>query len=212
MKTKLNLSELEIAPVTEEDAKEIAELTQLVYGKDIGAEPQDVLDWVHIFPEGQIRIKYQGKIVANSSSLIVNFDDYGPQHTLAEITDEYKITNHNPNGDTLYGFDITVHPDYRRKGLAGMLYQARQDVCRKFNLKRIMFGGRIPGYHQYANHLSPWEYVQQVVDGKLADQVLSFQLKNGFKVIDIIHNYLPEDEESRGYATLMEWRNDAYVE
>lgn len=205
-------SSLDIDIFSERDAEGVAELTQLVYGKDIGFEPQDVVDLLDIFPDGQVRIRIDDKVVACCSSLIVNFDDYGPQHTLVEITDHYRITNHNPNGDTLYGFDVTVHPDYRRRGLAKMLYQARRDICKKYNLKRIMFGGRIPGYHLYADELSVHEYVQQVVEGKLADQVLTFQLGSGFKVLDIIEGYLPEDEESMGYATLMEWKNDEYVD
>jgi predicted amidohydrolase len=40
--------------------------------------------------------------------------------------------------------------------------------------------------------------------------VLGFQVANGFDPKRVIQGYLPKDEESRGYAVLMEWSNLEY--
>src|SRR5690554_5652410 len=55
------------------------------------------------FPEGQICVEYDDQIIGSCASLIVNFNDYLEQHTYSEITDNGYITNHNPNGENLYG-------------------------------------------------------------------------------------------------------------
>ena len=58
--------------------------------------------------------------------------------------------------------------------------------------------------------MTPREYVADVIAGKREDPTLSFQLKNGFVVLDIIPDYL-HDTESRNFATLLEWLNPQYV-
>ena len=53
------------------------------------------------------------------------------------------------------------------------------------------------------------DYVKAVVTGKYTDRTLSFQLKRGFKVINVVRNYLVGDPESLGYAAIIEWINHA---
>ena len=65
-----------------------------------------------IFSQGQLVAEVGGKVVGAAASLIVNM---GPdplrQHTWAGITDSGYFYGHDPNGDTLYGADVYVHPD-----------------------------------------------------------------------------------------------------
>jgi predicted amidohydrolase/predicted N-acetyltransferase YhbS len=163
-----------------------------------------------LFPEGQICVEYDGKIIGSSSSLIVDFDDYSDQHAWAEITDSGYITNHDPEGYNLYGMEIMVHPDYRRMKIGHRLYEARKQLARELNLKSIIIGGRIPNYHKYAEKYTVRQYIEEVLAGNLYDPVLTFQLKNGFTVIRVLTNYLPGDRESRTYAILAEWNNIEY--
>jgi predicted amidohydrolase/GNAT superfamily N-acetyltransferase len=159
------------------------------------------------FPDGQLCIEYDGEVVASSASLIVDFDLYSEWHNWREIADGGYIRNHNPAGDTLYGIEIMVHPDCRGLKLARRLYQARKDLARRLNLARIMIGGRIPGYHEYADRMSAREYAERVVKGELFDPVLTTQSANGFVLRRLIANYLPSDHDSCGYATFLEWIN-----
>ena len=45
---------------------------------------------------------------------------------------------------------------------------------------------------------------------EIYDPILTFQLSNEFQVKRLLHKYLPEDEKSMGYATLLEWSNILY--
>jgi predicted amidohydrolase/GNAT superfamily N-acetyltransferase len=194
-----------------EDIDEIVELAKIGYGiPEIAFTKQQYESHLQIFPEGQICVEYKGKIIGACSSLIVNFDEYGENHTLKEISGGGYIRNHNPQGVNLYGIDIVVHPDYRNMKIGRRLYEARRELCKKFNLKSIIFGGRIPNYHKYADQMSAEEYVKQVMEKKIYDPVLTFQVMNGFELRKVMSNYLTEDKDSCQYATLMEWVNVDY--
>src|SRR5690606_22244488 len=89
------------------------------------------------FPEGQICIEIDGELVASSSSLVVDYDDYTEWHDYLGIADQGFIRNHDPEGDTLYGIEMMVHPDYRGRKLSRRLYDARKQLCRDLNLARM---------------------------------------------------------------------------
>ena len=163
------------------------------------------------FPEGQLAIEYEGELVATASSLIVDFEDYSAWHNWKEISNNGYITNHNPEGDTLYGIEIMVHPEFRGLKLARRLYAARRDLARRFNLARSIVGGRIPNYHEWADELSAREYAERVIEGQIYDPVLTTQTANGFVLKQLIPNYFPSDTASRGYATFLEWTNLDYL-
>lgn len=161
------------------------------------------------FPEGQLCIQFGKRVIASSGSLILNFDDYSETSPWNELTDNGNISNHNKYGDTLYGMEIMVDPEFRGMKLSRRLYDARKDLARKFNLKRIIIGGRLPNYHKEPD-LSIDQYIERVVNKRLYDPVLTAQLSNGFLLRRVLPNYLPNDKESRGYATLLEWVNYNY--
>jgi len=165
---------------------------------------------VRTFPDGQMCVELDGDIIGSCSSLIVNFDDYLEQHTYSEITDKGYIRNHNPRGGNLYGMEVMVHPDFRRMKIGRRLYEARKRLAEQRNLKSIIVGGRIPGYHNYSDKLSPRAYAEEVLQQNIYDPVLTFQMMNGFTLKRIITNYLSDDADSENFAALLEWNNIEY--
>ncbi|GJM08838.1 MAG: hydrolase [Lysobacteraceae bacterium] len=162
------------------------------------------------FPEGQICIEDHGKVVAAALSVIVDYDKFGDRHTYDEITGDAYLTTHDPHGDVLYGVDVFVAPTYRDMRLGRRLYEARKELCRNLNLKSIVAGGRIPRYQDHADKLTPQQYIERVKKKEIYDPILTFQLSNEFEVKRVLHAYLPEDEASGGYATLLQWHNLYY--
>ncbi|MEP7254321.1 MAG: bifunctional GNAT family N-acetyltransferase/carbon-nitrogen hydrolase family protein [Ferruginibacter sp.] len=163
------------------------------------------------FPNGQFVIIADEKIVGCALSIIVKYDDYGDDHTYKQITGNYTFSSHNEDGDVLYGIEVFIHPEFRGLRLGRRLYDARKELCEKLNLKAVVFGGRIPNYHLYAGELKPKEYIQKVKLKEIYDPVLSFQLSNDFHVKKVLKNYMPEDNESQEFATLLQWDNVYYI-
>jgi hypothetical protein len=109
----------------------------------------------------------------------------------------------------MYGADISTHPKHRHEGIGGMLYDARKKLVAKLNLRRMIAGGRLFNYSEYADRMSPYEYAEKVMKRELKDPVLSFELDNGFRFVKILPNYF-DDVRSLNYASFIEWLNPRY--
>ena len=148
---------------------------------------------LEIFPEGQfIAVEPDGTIVGSASTLIVSLNPEYKEHTWIDITANGMFTNHSYDGDSLYGADISSHPKYRHEGIGSMLYEAREELAIKMNIRRMIAGGRLFNYCEYADKMSALEYAQKVIRRELRDPVLSFELDNGFNFIKILPDYLDD--------------------
>ena len=171
--------------------------------------PEELESHLRIFPQGQfVAVEPDGTIVGSATTLIVSLVPEYTEHTWREITADGMVTNHNSNGDSLYGVDISTHPKHRHEGIGSMLYDARKKLATELNLKRMISGGRLFNYCEYADKMSALEYANKVIRSELRDPVLSFELDNGFKFIKILPNYL-DDVRSLNYASFIEWQNPA---
>lgn len=161
---------------------------------------------VRLFPDGALCVEVNGELVGSMTGLKVDFDPSKPEHAWADITDEGYIRNHRPDGNTLYVVDISVRPAYRKWGLGKWLMLSMYELVVQQGLERLLGGGRMPGYHKYAEEMTAEQYLNAVVSGELKDPVITFLLRCGRTPVTVVRDYL-EDEESRNYAALMEWRN-----
>lgn len=202
---------LELRHLRPEDYTDVRKLMDQIYADYEGAWPEKVYgQQLAAFPQGQICIEDKGRVIATAFTIIVDYDKFGDYHTWEEITGDASLATHDPDGDVLYGVDVMVSKDYRNLRLGRRLYEARKELCRSLNLTAIMAGGRIPNYRKYAETLSPEEYIKAVKTKDIYDPTLTFQLSNGFEVKRLLRAYWPEDKESLGYATLLQWHNIHY--
>jgi ribosomal protein S18 acetylase RimI-like enzyme len=203
-----------IRSISEDDISDIIELQKEsfpIMAKDgVIWQEHHLRSHINVFPEGQICAELSGRIVASASSLVTRLTPEYKEHTWKEATAFGMFTNHTLEGDSLYGADISTHPDSRGIGIATMLYNARKHLAIKLNLRRMIAGGRLFNYYEYADKMTPQEYAEKVVRGELKDPVLSFQLKNGFRFIKILPNYM-RDARSLNYASFIEWKNTKYI-
>ncbi len=162
------------------------------------------------FPEGQVGIKIDDELAGCALSIIVDYSKFGDKHTYNQITGAYTFNTHAPDGNKLYGIDVFIRPKYRGLRLGRRLYDYRKELCEKLNLKGIVFGGRIPNYHQYSSEISPREYIEKVRNKEIHDPVLNFQMSNDFHPARVLQGYLEGDKESKEYAVLLEWDNVYY--
>lgn len=202
---------IEVRNLVNADYSALIETMIEVYGeREDNWKKSQIQKLVKLFPEGQIAVLVDDQVVGVVLSIIVDYDKFGDNHTYSEITGNEKFTTHNPKGDVLYGIEIFIHPDFRGLRLGRRLYDARKELCEKLNLRAIVAGGRIPNYQKYASELTPFKYIQKVKSQEIHDPVLDFQLSNDFHVKKVLKNYMPGDEESKEFATLLEWINLYY--
>ena len=203
---------LSLRNLTLEDYDQLYHLMELIYDDIGGAWPKATIKaLVEQFPDGQIGIEDHGELIAVALTVRVKYDRFSNPHTYDDLLLRNDKIWHNPNGDSLYGLDVFIHPEYRGYRLGRRLYEARKELARTLNLKAILAGGRIPNYHKYADQCTPQEYIRRVDRKEIYDPILTFQLSNNFQVKRLLHKYLPEDEKSLGYATLLEWANIMYT-
>ncbi|MEG0253025.1 MAG: bifunctional GNAT family N-acetyltransferase/carbon-nitrogen hydrolase family protein [Muribaculaceae bacterium] len=211
METNHKINKVEMRQLQLNDYAQLAQSFKRVYAdKDVFWTFEQIKTLVDIFPEGQIVTEVDDKIVGCALSIIVDYNMVKGDHTYAKVTGNETFKTHNANGNILYGIEVFIHPEYRGLRLARRMYDYRKELCENLNLKAIMFGGRIPNYHKYAENLRPREYINKVKSREIYDPVLTFQLSNDFHVRKVITNYLPNDEESKHYATLLQWDNIYY--
>lgn len=202
--------EYKIRRLRASDYEALVELQRCCFPGMIPWKREQIESQLRLFPEGQIVLQAGKRIIGSSSSLIVSFNHYSAWSDWKEITDHGMIRNHDRTGDTLYGMEIMIDPDFRGLKLSRRLYDARKDLARELNLRRIIVGGRISGYGKHAKRMTAEQYVERVRRKQLVDPVLTPQMSNGFELRGLLPNYLPSDVESAGYATFLEWTNPAF--
>lgn len=164
---------------------------------------------IKLFPEGQHVALDGERVVGQSSTFRISGEIALNQHGYMDILGQSYFTRHDPKGEWLYGADMSVHPDYRGQRLSKRLYDTRKALCRELNLRGMVAGGMLPGYHLQRDRMTVEEYAQAVARGELVDPTLTPQLRAGFVVEGILYNYL-EGGEFGNDSTLIVWHNEAY--
>jgi predicted amidohydrolase/GNAT superfamily N-acetyltransferase len=205
---KINTATIILRNVERKDFDRIVALSVKVYGKD-GAMTREMLNGqMSRFPAGQFIVECDGEVTGHCATFIAKEETVFADHTYSGITGGGFASRHDEEGDYLYGMEIAVDPNYRGLRIGQRLYNARKKLCSELGLKGIVFGGRMPNYSKKQKQVkTPDDYVKLVLDNKIKDPVLGFQLKNGFLFVKILANYLPLDKESGGFSALMLWEN-----
>ncbi len=200
---------LAIRPARAEDIPRLVEMNHAAYPELVEANVVWSAAQLHAhldrFPEGQLVATLDGVPMGAISTFIVPPSrDPMAQHTWLDITDDGTFASHDRRGDTLYLADVYVDPAAWGKRVGEALYAALRDLCVALGLRRVVAGGRLWGYHEYAGLMTAQEYVDSALRGEIRDRVLGSQLKAGFAVRGLLVGYL-RDPRSCDYATLLEW-------
>lgn len=163
-----------------------------------------------LYPKGQLICTLEGKLIGANLSRIVPFDRYKENHTQVMCSDLNLFIDDAIQGDSVYGLDVFVHPDYRYLKIGKTIVEKFIQNVYEDNFKCMMGISRIPDYIHYKNKLTCAEYVQKVVDGELVDKVLNFHLKCNAQIININPNFNMDDIASDGNGVLLSYPNPHY--
>jgi GNAT superfamily N-acetyltransferase len=187
----------------------IVEICKLVYPTENPYTLEELEDHQQVFPQGQfVAVHVDDDAVAGVHfTLRLRMADFHLDDPWDVFTAGGSFLDHQPEGPTLYGADIMVHPRHQHHGIAHALTDEARFVVQKERLWRMVGASRLPGYGKHLSTTKIEDYVDAVVGGKLFDPVLSLHLKDGWTAVRPIHGYLQHDEESAGWAEIIQWVN-----
>lgn len=211
-KKKSSDVKLEVRLANLNDINGIIELADRAYTGFLDSYSRGIIrGQISNYPEGCFVAVLNDEIVGYSASILLPESRVLKPHTWAGITGRGYGSTHDKDGDFLYGYETCVDPSIRGHRVGQRLYNARKRLVKYERLKGIVFAGRIPALYKKIKQVnSVEEYIEQVKNKKIRDTTLGFQLRNGFEILGILENYLPEDKESLGYGVHLVWKNPEY--
>ena len=204
------MAEIQYVPINCTLCDGVAELVRLCFPDMPQREQYSVAELeeiVDIYPEGTV-VALDGKRPIGMGTGIFTDLDFANLPPLEDelLYDEHDQLRHNWQGDYYYGSDIAVHPNYRGRGIARKMYEWRKKQVTDHHKKGFAAAAVLPGFANYLDSLTAESYVESVVAGELFDPTLSVQLRNGFHVVRLVHNFF-EYPRSKNWSALIRWDN-----
>jgi predicted N-acetyltransferase YhbS len=194
-----------VRPTRLADAAQLEELQRVVFPTLDPAERFEARHYsrhLELFPEGQFVAVDGDRVVGMTSTIRYAFDFAHPVHTFAEIIQGGYLTSHDATGAWLYGADLGVHPDYRRRGISRALYAARHELVHRLGLAGQMTVGMPSGYGAVKHELTAAQYYAELAAGTRRDPTISAQLRIGFQLGQLIAGYI-NDPVCDGYGIVL---------
>lgn len=197
--------------MTPADVAAAVELQALAFPPPFPAEllwqADHLLRHLELFPAGQFVATVEGQVVGSCSNTLLTESVWNQHGTWEETVGGPFLDRFAPQGTTLYGLDITVHPGFRRLGIARRFYAARFDLVRSRCLQRYGTTCRMPDYAQHTMAypgLGIEQYAEAVANGTYTDRTLTPLLRMGLTYHGILHDHM-EDAESANAAAVLSW-------
>ncbi len=173
--------------------------------------PQDLLfsgshvqAHLSLFAAGQLVCVSSGEVVASCTNMLVSSRAWDSHLPWEQVTGGLSLPNHDPAGTVLFGIDVSVHPDHRRKGIARGLYRCRLGLVDELGLDKYATVSRMPGFQASAVQ-DPREYLKSVREGSTIDPTLTPLAKLGLRSCGVAENYM-DDPESGNCGAVWEWK------
>lgn len=161
------------------------------------------------FPAGQFVALDGEKVVGFTATFRTHLSpEDDPLHDWYQTVGGYTLANHQPDGAWVYGAELGIHPDYRQRGIATALYEARFELVRTLGLKGYYTVGLLVGYRAYQDQMTLREYGAKVMRRELDDPTLTMQMNRGFRPVALVENYIGESIPGiPGAGVLIVWEN-----
>lgn len=196
---------------TPSDFDQMLQADSAAWQDKLNYKKEHLISQTETFPEGTICAFVNGNVEGFAVLQLVNYNDVNRGYpSWYEITDNgYIRKTHNPHGDSLYGVSLSVSPKAHPR-TTNALINAIVALAIRRNVKCILLGSRIPGYHKYKDRYTPHEYISVKKRNRYLDPELQLYLKAyNVEIVKVIPAYF-EDPESCNYGVLLKWKNPFY--
>src|ERR1044072_9413361 len=152
----------------------IIEICKTVYPTEEPYTVEELEDHRQVFPQGQfVSIdETHGSVAGVHFTLRLQLMDFHIDDPWDILTAGGSFLDHNPEGTTLYGADIMVHPGHKHHGIAHALTDQVGFLVREKKLWCLVGASRLPGFCEHCATMAIDDYVAAVLSGKLFDPVL----------------------------------------
>jgi GNAT superfamily N-acetyltransferase len=195
-------------PMRAEHISDVVALQRLCYPPPFPTvllwAPDHLRNHLLFYPEGQFVVLEGDRVVGSASNMLTYQEIWVDYIDWEDVTGGLDLANHKPDGNILYGADISVHPQYRGRGVARALYQARFDLVRREELAGFCTACRVPDFAASGVE-SVFNYAKAVAENRLTDRTLTPLLRLGMEFTGVQENIM-DDPESGHAAALLEWR------
>ncbi len=200
-----------VRPMRQGDFPAISAICAMVYPTEAPYTPEELAQHLERFPQGQFVVEHTptAQVAGVHFTLLLMLRHFHVDDSWDEFTAHGTFADHDPNGHTLYGADLFVHPAHQHHGLGRWLTLAARDLVVQRRLWRMVGGSRMPGYGKVAGVIPPDTYIAQVKEAQRVDPVLTAHIHDGWDPVTAVRGYLPHDEESAGWAAVIQWLNAA---
>ena len=198
-------SGLMIASMRPEHAEALATLQGIVFptlAEEARFKAPHYRHHLELFAEGQFVVLDGQRVVGGTTTVRVDFDFDQPAHTFEDMIQGGWMTSHQPEGQWLYGADVSIHPEYRRRGLATALYAARQQLVWRLGLRGQLAAGMMSGFGAARARMTAEAYFEGLRSGRITDPTLSMQQHAGFEIRALLPDYL-NDPVCDNYSVLI---------
>jgi len=209
-----------------DDIEAILSVEEKAWPENLRASREMYRSRLETFSQGTLVAEVGGKVEGVVVVEIVNFRSVSDVRSWNEATDNgYIRKSHDPQGNTLYGVNLSVFPQTQSR-VAMALLEAVDKLAIKLGFKQIVLGGRIPRFARYLKHYCQKNNISAMSDkkrdeiaedyiqatnrrGNPLDPQITFYQKVGTKITELLPNYF-KDPESLDYGVLLIWLNPFY--
>lgn len=171
------------------------------------ASHEQLISRLKAHPEGMLVAEEDGQIVGMVYAMRIADYDEDKSPTWYEVTHNGYCDNHVPDGNIIFGVDLSTDPKVGARAGDALLAEVGR-LAIKENIEWCMLGGRMPGYHKYQDKMTAEEYLWSKDDqGRFLDRQVRFYTGvPGLRAIKALPNYF-HDPESCDYGVLLKWHN-----
>ncbi len=204
--TRISLNYFEKKPyqlhfATRQDIPELIELEKACWPENLRIKEPEISQRIFQFPEGQLVVKMQGRIVGVIYTQKINDADalkLSSFHTLSTL--------HQPHGKIFQLLSVNIAPSMQDSGLGDQLIEfVLWWVSLMGGIEKIVGVTRCKNYVDHPA-LSIEDYVQAHIEKDSGiDPILRFHTNRGAEVKAILPNFRPEDSDNKGAGVLIEY-------